>query len=286
MLRRNVRLRKEYLYRKSLEGKERDMYEKKLRIKKALAEGKKVPTELRNEFHDIEKALKYDDGRSAPQTSMDDEYANAGVHDPKIFITTSKEPSQRLVQFAKELALIIPNSQRKNRGNAPVLDLVEACRANEVSDMIFVHETRGEPDALIISHMPFGPTAYFGLHGVVLRHDIGQVAPVSLQFPHLIFNNFGTKLGERVQNILKYVFPPAKDDGTRVVSFSNDNDFISFRHHSFKQSGKDVKLQEVGPRFEMRLFKIRLGTIESKDAENEWVLRPYMNTARKTTALG
>lgn len=37
MLRRNARLRKEYLYRKSLEGKEREEYEKKRRIRQALA---------------------------------------------------------------------------------------------------------------------------------------------------------------------------------------------------------------------------------------------------------
>ena len=36
MLRRNVRLRREYLYRKSLEGKERLLYEKKRKIKQAL----------------------------------------------------------------------------------------------------------------------------------------------------------------------------------------------------------------------------------------------------------
>jgi hypothetical protein len=36
MLRRNVRLRKEYLYRKGLEGKERAEYEKKRAIKRAL----------------------------------------------------------------------------------------------------------------------------------------------------------------------------------------------------------------------------------------------------------
>lgn len=36
MLRRNVRLRKEYLYRKGLEGKERAAYERKRLIRKAL----------------------------------------------------------------------------------------------------------------------------------------------------------------------------------------------------------------------------------------------------------
>lgn len=37
MLRRNARLRKEYLYRKSLEGAEREEYEKKRLIRQALA---------------------------------------------------------------------------------------------------------------------------------------------------------------------------------------------------------------------------------------------------------
>lgn len=41
MLRRNARLRREYLYRKSLEGKERELYEKKRKIRQAL-EGKLV----------------------------------------------------------------------------------------------------------------------------------------------------------------------------------------------------------------------------------------------------
>lgn len=36
MLRRNARLRREYLYRKSLEGKEKEVYEQKRKIKKAL----------------------------------------------------------------------------------------------------------------------------------------------------------------------------------------------------------------------------------------------------------
>ena len=47
---------------------------------------------------------------------MDDEYKWAGVSDPKIIITTSHAPSARLKQFAKEMKLIFPNSQRINRG--------------------------------------------------------------------------------------------------------------------------------------------------------------------------
>jgi U3 small nucleolar ribonucleoprotein protein IMP4 len=36
-----------------------------------------------------------------PETHVDDEYARAGVFDPKILITTSRDPSSRLQQFSK-----------------------------------------------------------------------------------------------------------------------------------------------------------------------------------------
>jgi len=46
-------------------------------------------------------------------------------------------------------------------------ELVETCRSHGVTDIVMVHEHRGEPDGLVISHLPYGPTAYFGLYNVV-----------------------------------------------------------------------------------------------------------------------
>jgi U3 small nucleolar ribonucleoprotein protein IMP4 len=217
---------------------------------------------------------------------VDSEYATAGYSDPYIMVTTSRDPSSRLTQFAKELKLIFPNSIRINRGNHVLGQLTTACRQQNATDLVLVHETRGIPDGLIISHMPYGPTAYFALLNVVLRHEIDDIGTVSQANPHLILNNFTTKLGERVTHILKHLFPPAKDDSQRVVTFANDNDFISFRHHVYKKSGgKNVEITEAGPRFELQLYQIKLGTVEMTEAENEWVLRPYMNSAKKRHAL-
>lgn len=81
------------------------------------AEGKPLPSELRREEaklrHDVELE---DDNTAVPRTHIDDEYAHAGERDPKILITTSRDPSTRLVSFAKELKLVFPNAQRINRG--------------------------------------------------------------------------------------------------------------------------------------------------------------------------
>ena len=135
-----------------------------------------------------------------------------------------------------------------------------------------MHETRGEPDGMIVCHLPYGPTAYFGLSNVVLRHDLeNKVDPVSEAYPHLVFDNFNSKLGDRISDIMKYLFPMPKVDSKRVIAFQNDNDFISFRHHVYKKEAgaKDIRgvaLKELGPRFEMKPYQIVLGTVELQDA--------------------
>jgi U3 small nucleolar ribonucleoprotein protein IMP4 len=35
----------------------------------------------------------------------------------------------------------------------------------------------------------------------------------------------------------------------------------------------------------MRPFRVMLGTADQSDAQDEWVMRPYMNTARKKDAV-
>ena len=98
---------------------------------------------------------------------------------------------------------MFPNAQRVNRGSYTTKDIVEACRKNEVTDLVLVHEHRGEPDGLVISHMPHGPTAFFGLMNVVTRHDIKVKEKVSEAYPHLIFDNLTSKLGTRTKTILQ-----------------------------------------------------------------------------------
>ena len=95
------------------------------------------------------------------------------------------------------------------------------------------------PDAMIISHFPHGPTVYFTLNNVALRHDIGtyKSSTVSEQYPHLIFDNFTSQLGGRVRDVLKYLFPVPKEDSKRVMTFSNEDDFISFRYVRRLQAG-------------------------------------------------
>jgi U3 small nucleolar ribonucleoprotein protein IMP4 len=261
-------------------------------VRQALATGKtKLPTEVRASYDVLKKEIDAEDVKTEQVHShIDDEYADVGWIEPRVCVTTSRDPSSRLKQFVKEVKLLFPNSTRINRGNNRVDELVESAKQAEFSDLVIVQETRGEPDGLVISHLPMGPTAFFSISNAVLRHDLeGGAAPMSEAYPHLILEGFTTELGKRVANILKCLFPvPQKADSKRVITFFNQNDYISFRHHMYtKTSGVEpqVMLHEVGPRFELKLYQIRLGTLDQTEADNEYVLRPYQNTAAKRKVL-
>ena len=291
-MRRTARLRREYLYKKSLEGKEKEEFERKEIVKEALASGKPLPRDLRADAASLKAAVDLEDVRTSQLRShVDDEYAGGAYRDPRVCVTTSRDPSSRLRAFAAEVRLLFPGAVRINRGATTIADVVEAARAADFTDIVAVQETRGEPDALIISHLPFGPTVHFTLSGAVLRHDIEGVGPVSEAAPHLIFAGFSTPLGERVRQVLRALWPVPRADTARVLTFSNDADFISFRHHTYKKDARGgasagaVTLVEAGPRFQMRPYLIKLGTLDQDSAEVEWVLKSFTNTARKRSVL-
>jgi U3 small nucleolar ribonucleoprotein protein IMP4 len=241
--------------------------------------------------------FKYDETRAdrtaEEELGIDDEYAQlSGVVDPRILVTTSRDPSSRLGTFAKEIRLLLPTSIRLNRGNLVLTNLVSSSLASGLSDIILLHEHRGTPTALTVSHFPHGPTASFSLHNVVLRADIPNSSrgTVSESYPHLIFEGFTTKLGKRVVQILQHLFPPRENNsaktGNRIITFKNIEDTIEVRHHVFVKTGyQSVELAEVGPRMSMRLFEIRAGTLANKEGDVEWHLNQYTRTGRKKEYL-
>ena len=123
------------MYRKAVEDRHRSIQDKKDRVKAALASNKLLDTDVKRDALELAKSGAWDDagpelalalggaGGGTIASSQDDEYRWAGVEDPKIVITTSRDPSSKLKQFAKELRLIFPNSQVRiiNQSEAVIL---------------------------------------------------------------------------------------------------------------------------------------------------------------------
>ncbi|KAL3316425.1 snoRNA-binding rRNA-processing protein imp4 [Cichlidogyrus casuarinus] len=287
-----IRLKREFIYHRSVEVARKVRKDKRNLIRTAVSEGKQIPKNLRDEALDINEDLDWsDDGAEAIENPEDDEYFWAGKEDPNVVITTSRDPSSKLKEFAKELRFLVPNATKINRGNYHIGDLMNSCISKQVTDFVVVNETRGVPDTLIISHLPYGPTAKFTLYNVESKtnlpnHEKGDGSKMPQTYPHHIINGLNSKLGKRVACILKHLFPVPRDETKRLVTWYETDDIIRVRHHTFKYVDKKLELTEHGPRFDLRLYKIWRGPLhEEKTAEVEWVFKPYMNTMYKRRLL-
>jgi hypothetical protein len=114
--RRNVRLRREYLYRKNLEGKEKEVYEKKKRIVDAVAglsppfpplasptrranyslvsifsDGKSLPTELRSQYNNLKRDIDLDDAKTAGEEIRKNLFALQIISNVRLFICRSAQ---------------------------------------------------------------------------------------------------------------------------------------------------------------------------------------------------
>ena len=116
-------------------------------------------------------------------------------------------------------------------------------------------------DAMMLMHLPYGPTAYFKLTSVQLSKSISGHARSTPHFPELVLNNFVTRLGHTVGRMFQALFPPVPEfEGRQVATFHVQRDFIFFRRHRYAfKSTEKTALQEIGPRFTLKLRWLKKG---------------------------
>ncbi len=63
-----------------------------------------------------------------------------------------------------------------------------------------------------------------------------------------------------------------------MVTFHNQRDYIFVRHHRYVYKKNEdklrAKLQELGPRFTLKLKYLQEGTFDTETGEFEWILKP------------
>ncbi|XP_039258160.2 ribosome production factor 1-like [Styela clava] len=203
---------------------------------------------------------------------------------PKVLITTSERPRYRVMKFIREVQQFIPNSHIYYRKRLALKKIIPQCIAKDFTDLIVVNEDRKTPNGLVLCHLPDGPTAHFKVSNVKLRDEIRRSDAPSSHKPEIILNNFGTRLGHRVGRMFAALFPHDPEfKGRRVVTFHNQRDYVFVRQHRYIfRNEKRVGLQELGPRFTLKLRSLQVGTFDSKFGEYEWIhKRKEMDTSRR-----
>jgi len=123
----------------------------------------------------------------------------------------------------------IPGTIFIERDNMTVKQMIDKAKAENFTDVMVINEDHQTPNAMILCHLPNGPTVMFKLTSIILQKDILNHARVSDHEPEIILNNFTTRLGHTVARMFTSILPQRPDfHGRRVITFHNQRDFIFF----------------------------------------------------------
>jgi len=281
-----IRRNELYVQQKALKAKEK-------RAKRKRNEGKededgappKVTKTLDN-MRVADETMVAADDEEVMQDACTDEFASyfSGTTVPKILFTTCNRPkSYETMNFINDLLKIVPNSEYKNRKGIDLKKIMPQAIERGFTDLVVINEDHKQANALVISHLPDGPTAHFKLTSISGCKKIKNHGKTSSHRPEVILNNFNTRLGHSVGRLLAALFPYDPEfKGRRAVTFHNQRDFIFFRHHRYIfRNAKKTGLQELGPRFTLKLRSLQKGTFDSKFGEYEWIHKRSEDTSRR-----
>jgi ribosome production factor 1 len=240
----------------------------------------------------------------------------SGTERPKVMITTRPRPSPQLFHLIADLQRLIPELHFYPRKSYSVKEICQFAGNRQFTHLMVLSEKSKKCNGLIISHLrphdgtgQAGPTAFFKVSNVVTTKKIPNHGASTSHIPELNLHGFGTRLGHRIGRLLGSVFPSAdaQFQGRQVATFHNQRDYIFVRHHRYvfresseteykkrqelaqKSQGADAKappvktkLQELGPRFTLKLRWLQEGTFDTKHGEYEWKhKRKEMDTTRR-----
>ena len=215
-----------------------------------------------------------------------DEYKNYfnNEYTPQILITTSISHTGGIFRFIKELKNFLPNSYFYYRKKFDLGTIMKSAIEKEFTDIIVVTERLRKPYKLLLIHLPNGPSMEFKILDVMYQDEM-QGHGVSVGYnPELMFRNFKTTLGVRVQRALNALFPKDEElKGRELITFQNQRDFIFFRYYRyiFTNNFTDVNLHEIGPRFTMRLLYVQKGLFDPEKGDYEWMYKDKMGVKRR-----
>jgi ribosome production factor 1 len=215
-----------------------------------------------------------------------DEYKNYfnNEYTPQILITTSISHTGGIFRFIKELKNFLPNSYFYYRKKFDLGTIMKSAIEKEFTDIIVITERLRKPYKLLLIHLPNGPSMEFKLFDVIYQDELDGHGVAVGYNPELMFRNFKTTLGYRVQRALNALFPKDEElKGRELITFQNQRDYIFFRYYRyiFTDNFTNVNLQEIGPRFSMRLLYIQKGLFDPDKGDYEWMYKDKMGVKRR-----
>mmetsp|Transcript_26675 Transcript_26675/g.37593 ORF Transcript_26675/g.37593 Transcript_26675/m.37593 type:complete len:345 (+) Transcript_26675:155-1189(+) len=303
------KLKRSEMYGKYLMEKKKKKSEmRRQRIKEAEALGEEAPDKQKprtlENTREVEATMVRPDDDEIAADEMEDEFAPYFADEvrPKIVVTTRPRPSQQIFYFIADLQRFFPQLHFYPRKHYSVKEICTFAANRDFTHLMVLSEKDKVCNGMTISHLRInegqvsaGPTAFFKVSNVIPSTDVPNHGSATSHIPEMNLNGFGTRLGHRVGRFLGSLFPHnAQFQGRQVATFHNQRDYIFVRHHRYIfEEGKDInketnkpktkaRLQELGPRFTLKLRWMQEGTFDTHFGEYEWIhKRKEMDTTRR-----
>eukprot|EP00040_Diaphanoeca_grandis_P033003 m.201099 g.201099 ORF g.201099 m.201099 type:complete len:469 (+) comp32790_c1_seq1:83-1489(+) len=286
------KLKRREAHRQQLNQKRKAQRDARAKRKREIEElGDKAPKSKEQKTLDNTRevdgtVVESDDDEVAADQDTDELASYFNGKTPKVIVTTSDKPVGETFKFAEALINIFPSGEFIPRKGVDLKKIIKGAIARDYTDIIVVNEDRKVPTALVVIHLPDGPTAHFKLSSIKYSKQIKGHGRQTSHHPEVILNNFHTRLGHQVGRMINALFPQNPQFvGRSAVTFHNQRDFIFFRFHRYLfKNEKKVGLQELGPRFTLKLRSLQKGTFDSKYGEYEWIMKRgknEMDTSRR-----
>ena len=246
----------------------------------------KQATKTIDSMREKDETLFDENDKEIKEALENDEYKNYfnNEYSPQVLLTTSIAHTGGIFRFIKELKNFIPNSYFYYRKKFDLGTIMKSSIEKGFTDILVVTERLRKPYKLLLIHLPSGPTMEFKLFNVVYQDEIKGHGTSAGHNPELMFRNFKTTLGHRVQRALNALFPKDEElKGRELITFQNQRDYIFFRYYRymFTEDFKSANLQELGPRFAMRLLYVQKGLFDPEKGDYEWLYQDKMGVRRR-----
>ena len=223
-------------------------------------------------------------------------FATENPPTPKILITTSINSNlhheAQLLTSLFPHSVYIPRSSHHYGHKFSVREIASFASNRKYTAVMVLKEDQKKPTGLAFVHLPLGPTFHFSISNWIEGKKLPGHGNPTNHSPELILNNFRTPLGLLSAHLFRTMFPPQPElQGRQVVTLHNQRDYIFLRRHRYifrekrvteknvvGPDGKEIKgaegiragLQELGPRFTMKLRRIDKGIQRASGQEWEW----------------
>jgi len=179
-------------------------------------------------------------------------------------ITTSIKPSRSVYFILNDLRNIFPNSIYFKRKNYKIRQIVSYLKSQEVKNLVLLVENFEKTIQWWHFDLENNFLVKYNIISIILRTNIDKCGKISIHKPELLFDEFKGNVNCVIGTMMRRFFDGLPDfKGRQVLSFYKRKEFIFIRFHRyiFSITGKDVKLQELGPKLSLKFENFFNSTI-------------------------